>query len=354
ILELVTIYGNNSTSTVFGEGGGGLFNGASLTGTNVVISSNIAEQGGGYYNNSYYVATLNNFTFNNNYAKYGGGINNDMGIINLNKGSITYNSSNCCGINNSYTGGGGIYNNDGSMSLIDVSIIGNEANSPGGYGGGIYNWKTMSLINVSLINNTAAYGAGIYNGNFDGQANTLTITNSTISGNIGKSSSSPNIQAVGGGIYNTNNGQQTITNSTICQNSAILAAGINNQPLATSVLLRNTILAGNSSMLNGPDCQGIIISGGNNLLGNVSGCSFTPATGDLINLEPRLGSLTGNPPFYPLLFNSPAINAGNNNFCPATDQRGVQRPQKGICDIGSFEYLDPNRIILNNLFLLLL
>jgi hypothetical protein len=34
---------------------------------------------------------------------------------------------------------------------------------------------------------------------------------------------------------------------------------------------------------------------------------------------------------------SPAVGAGNNATCPATDQRGVARPQGANCDIGAFE-----------------
>src|SRR5258706_9871081 len=36
----------------------------------------------------------------------------------------------------------------------------------------------------------------------------------------------------------------------------------------------------------------------------------------------------------------PAIDAGNDANCPATDQRGVIRPQGTYCDIGAFEYLE--------------
>jgi hypothetical protein len=43
-----------------------------------------------------------------------------------------------------------------------------------------------------------------------------------------------------------------------------------------------------------------------------------------------------------LLAGSPAINAGNNLTCLATDQRGTARPQPagGTCDIGAFELVD--------------
>jgi hypothetical protein len=35
---------------------------------------------------------------------------------------------------------------------------------------------------------------------------------------------------------------------------------------------------------------------------------------------------------------SSAINTGNDAVCPATDQRGVTRPQGSHCDIGAYEY----------------
>ena len=38
-----------------------------------------------------------------------------------------------------------------------------------------------------------------------------------------------------------------------------------------------------------------------------------------------------------LLTGSPAINAGDNATCAATDQRGIARPQGGVCDIGAFD-----------------
>ena len=40
---------------------------------------------------------------------------------------------------------------------------------------------------------------------------------------------------------------------------------------------------------------------------------------------------------HALLAGSPAINAGDDSACPATDQRGVARPQGPHCDIGSVE-----------------
>ena len=35
--------------------------------------------------------------------------------------------------------------------------------------------------------------------------------------------------------------------------------------------------------------------------------------------------------------NSPAIDAGDNNYCPGEDQRSESRPKGLACDIGSVE-----------------
>ncbi|MCX6035698.1 MAG: Ig-like domain-containing protein, partial [Chloroflexi bacterium] len=59
--------------------------------------------------------------------------------------------------------------------------------------------------------------------------------------------------------------------------------------------------------------------------------------------DPRLGPLNNFGGFtltIPLLANSSAINTGNDALCPATDQRGITRPQGEHCDIGAFELMD--------------
>ena len=54
--------------------------------------------------------------------------------------------------------------------------------------------------------------------------------------------------------------------------------------------------------------------------------------------DARLGSLTGSPAYFPLLSNSPAIDAADASQCPSRDQRGVSRPQGRGCDIGAYEF----------------
>jgi len=72
------------------------------------------------------------------------------------------------------------------------------------------------------------------------------------------------------------------------------------------------------------------------------------SSGDIVVGDARLGPLAknGGPTLTrDLLSDSPAIDAGTNSGCPATDQRGAPRPFDGddngssICDIGAVEYL---------------
>ena len=51
----------------------------------------------------------------------------------------------------------------------------------------------------------------------------------------------------------------------------------------------------------------------------------------------ELGDYGGGTPTIPLLPGSPAIDAVEATRCPATDQRGIPRPQGAACDLGAFE-----------------
>jgi hypothetical protein len=83
------------------------------------------------------------------------------------------------------------------------------------------------------------------------------------------------------------------------------------------------------------------------------GCPAGITCTNIIIADPRLGTLGnygGSTQTIPLLPGSSAIDTGNNTICPATDQRGVVRPQ-GACDIGAFEYheLDTTAPIVNSI-----
>ena len=230
--------------------------------------------------------------------------------------------------------------NSGNLTL-NKSIL--SHNTSAGYGGaGLYNAgssSTVTINNSTISNNTSSYsyydngGGGLYN------AGSMTLNNSTVNNNTATSYDN------GGGLYNAYGGTLIINNSTISANRAGYGGGIYRR--YGTVTLKNTILAGNTAM-SSQDCAGPISSAGYNLIGNLTGCSFTPITGDITNVSPNLGVLVGSPGYYPLLASSPAIDAGNpaipgsgGNACLAIDQRSLARPVGTQCDIGAYEYIAP-------------
>ena len=101
--------------------------------------------------------------------------------------------------------------------------------------------------------------------------------------------------------------------------------------------LVNSIVAHNVS---GGDCNQANISQGHNL--DSDGTCRLGGTGDLSNVDPKLGTLedNGGPTFtHALLEGSPAIDAGDDSICSDTDQRDFLRPLfAGACDIGAYEF----------------
>ncbi|MCX7791115.1 MAG: CSLREA domain-containing protein [Chloroflexaceae bacterium] len=216
--------------------------------------------------------------------------------------------------------GGGVVNS-GTLTVSNSTFSGNSAGS----GGGIVNLSsgTLTVINSTFSGNSANFGGGI-----DNAGGTVTVTNSTFSGN------SANVR--GGGIYNNPGSTLTVTNSTFSGNGATNGGGgvfVN----GGNATLRNTIIANSTGS---GDCIGTLSGTNNNNLieDNGNACGLTNGVnGNSVGQDPSLGALIGSPAYFPLTAGSPAINAGDNATCAATDQRGVSRPQGGRCDIGAFE-----------------
>jgi CSLREA domain-containing protein len=218
--------------------------------------------------------------------------------------------------------GGGIYN--GGTLIVTRSTF--SGNSAGGYGGGIYLGASAATAHVTSStfsgNSSANRGGGI------GSSGTLTVMNSTFSGN--------SASVAGGGIDNAA-GMTTVTNSTFSGNSAgIAGGGIYKFGGTGPVTLKNTIVANSPA---GGNCSGDITNSGSNLDSGAT-CGWGSNNGSQSNTNPRLGPLANNggpTQTMALLAGSPAIDAGANAGCPATDQRGVTRPQGSQCDIGAYE-----------------
>jgi hypothetical protein len=203
-------------------------------------------------------------------------------------------------------GSEGVNNFYGTVTLTDSTVSGNT----GDYGGITNLYGSMTIIDSTVAKNSndGDVGAGIYN------TAAMTVIASTISGNAG------------GGIYS---GQ------------------------GATATLGATIVADNTG---GSNCDaydpGSLYSVGYNLTNDTTGtaCGVTTAT-DLVNKNPLLGPLAANggptqtmlpgttSPAADVIPESPATTLRGVAVCPGTDQRGDARPGHGEtrCTIGAVE-----------------
>ena len=197
--------------------------------------------------------------------------------------------TNCTFFNNTVTGGDG---GDGGGGTGTLDQGGNGGDGGNGYGGGIENEGTLTVVNCTIANGAATAGTNGVSG----------------SGDFAGTDGLPG-KALGGGVART----------------------------AGTFALLNCILATNTPGANG---YGTVTDEGYNIS---SDSSIVLNTTSRASLDPRLGTLTtnGGPTMtMALLSGSPAIDfipTSQNGF-PATDQRGVRRPQGLGVDAGAFEH----------------
>jgi uncharacterized repeat protein (TIGR01451 family) len=227
-------------------------------------------------------------------------------------------------------GGGGIYSGGGALGLTDSTV----------------STDRVFLTLTGLVNNG---GGGVYNA-----GTTTAMLNSTLSANTVTATGSGTNEAGGGALYDFGTGG-TIASTTITGNSVVFpgtiaaafGGGIYEAGASGTMTLHNSILAANSvagGVPLGANCEtdgGITISSLGHNIESANTCGLS-ASGDQVNTNPLVGPLqdNGGPAFTEaLLPGSPAINRGDSTGCPATDERGVSRPQPagGVCDIGAYE-----------------
>lgn len=357
-LTSATVSGNGGPTGIttgdntFTNSGGGIYNNGALTLTGSVVVGNAAENyGGGIANSSNGTVELSDSDVSNNHVNtwYGGGVYNNTGSIIVTGGNVSFNTTG--------SGGGGIFNSD-TLVLTGSTVSDNTAGRSGGgidnratsdatitdstvsgnrtdtFGGGIYNYGgTLALTRSMVSGNTAVdfYGGGVYNADAGSFAGSFEITNSTVSGNTAGTD--------GGGIYNTT--ELSISHATINDNGTPRpGANVYNGGALTS---KSSVVAnardGKANCRNAGTGFTSVSEGGNLEYPGTS-CGFT-ATGDIQDRDPLLGPLQDNggpTETHALQSGSPAIDAAVAGCPPpATDQRGVTRPQGAGCDTGAFE-----------------
>ena len=308
LIVIDSTFSDNSVST----DGAGIYNCNRLTVINSVFSGNKAFQDGGGIaaHSTTAVTTIENSTFTDNWAWTDGGAIRGGGTLVVTKSGF---------FGNSAQSGGGI-THVGTLTVEESIFDDNSAS----FGGAIENAgasTTGNIANTTLSNNSAISGGAITN------SGVMTVTNSTFFNNSA---------STGGGIHNYTYFSLTLMNSTFSNNKATNSGGgIYNQSWG-AVNAVNTIMANSTS---GGDCvnngeYGLNI---NNLVED--GSCFASLQGD-----PNLAPLADNGGFTQTMAlppGSPAIDAGDDENCAATDQRGITRPQGSHCDIGAYE-LEPD------------
>jgi hypothetical protein len=301
-----------STSTVSGNAIFGIVNGRTLQLTNSTVSGN---SGDGIDNYSGTVSLTNSAVFGNS----DNGIYNFAGTLRISTSTASGNSQ--AGIenhgtlqvtNSTFFGNpdGGIFSDFGVTGHTGGGI--SNSTVSGNSGAGIFNLGSTLRISTSTVSGNS--GDGIFNGA------TLQLTNSTVSGNSGD------------GIDNEYGGTLQVTNSTVPGNTD---RGIYNNFAA--LYIGGSIMANNTE----GNCARALIDQGYNLSSD-SSCRLTAST-SLLNTDPKLdpaGLANNGGPTQTIALqpDSPAVDlmvAGSS--CPATDQRGVSRPQGPQCDLGAFE-----------------
>ena len=238
---------------------------------------------------------------------YGGGVDAVSGAVTLSNSTVIGNSAGG-GDQNSYGFGGGV---DAALTATGSTIANNKVGGGDGFGdgGGIYGGSPGSTLTNSTVSGNSAGGGGAdgfgSGGGIDQHVGTATLTFSDVVGNTATVESST---GGGGGVHGT-------------------------------VTSQDSIIADNTSAT-GANCDAAPISQGHNLE-NGRSCRFTGA-GDVVGAAP-LGPLQNNGGRTPTraLLGGPAINGGEATGCPASDQRGVNRPQGRACDIGAYEAAPP-------------
>ena len=295
----------------------------------------------------------------------GAGILNESGSVTVRRGSISDNFAD-------EADGGGIYS-DGTIKLFDTTLVLNGADR----GGGLANDGTAQIVGSRIQYLNAFNGAGIFNGagadlvirdtligwnqaltrgsgisnsgtltiasstlrdnRADDEGGTLandalaTLTNTTFSMNGGPS-------APVGGILVSSTGTLSATNVTLADSTGneIYVADQGEITLKASVLSNDTY----------DDCAGTVTSAGYNLASDTSCGLAGPA--DQQGVDAGLGFLqeNGGPTWtYALPAGSPAIGAGSD--CAPLDQRGVPRSLGGRCDIGAYERVFCEGVLVN-------
>ncbi|MCO5195749.1 MAG: right-handed parallel beta-helix repeat-containing protein, partial [Anaerolineae bacterium] len=306
------------------------------------ITSVITLEGAGYvvdgdnsvrlfYVNSGGDFTVNQTTLQNGSAEFGGGIYNDNGTLTVTNSTFSNNTA----IDNGGAISSGAYS--ATLAVSNSTFTNNSAV----FGGAIAQIAddTISVTTISnstFSGNSATYGGAIYK-----YYGVVTVSNSTFSGN-----SAPNT----GGIYaGTYHGTMTVSNSTFSGNlggsirdwGPYLAGNLFDAGATGDNCIIIDAIADNGYNLSDDASCGFSGTGSaNNATLNLSGLSVTPTPGQQVHTPTDPSDAIGAIPYGTTINNNGVTLACNQT---TTDQLGADRPITALtaCTAGAVEVVMP-------------
>lgn len=269
-------------------------------------------------------------------------LHGDVAVISIRR--VTIRNGNPTTLSGGSRAGGGILNNGGTLDLLEIVL---NNNSGLDFGGAISNFGTAFLERCAIYDNISSGNNARGGGIWTASDSTLTLANCTVSGN--------QASIRGGGIDVNNNSDLTILQNTTIANNRLTGpdggAGISIGN-STQVNLFSSIIADNLAAGNVPDdCDGQFDILDFSLVEVMPDGCIVAGDGEnvssIIGEDPRLAPLADNGGVlltHALPKGSVAIDAGSQlepgsggRACYATDARGVGRPIRAYCDMGSYE-----------------
>jgi len=307
-------------------------------------------QGGAIFNSGLLIISNTTFMRNGVTGGSGGpGATNGTGITTANQGHGGAGGS---------AAGGAIMNTNRSKLFVygstfalngaragDSADAGSESHrarsgklGPTGFGGAVANYGTNGFLNCTFFANRSTGGAGGNGAASDVKGGKGGDGGPAYGGNLysAKFSGATNCTFFDGGTTGGTNGLggAAVINGDPGKRGARRGGNVSNG--GGTFFLKNTIIAFATLGTNG---YGTFKDAGYNLSSDRSiklkGPGSMTNTDPVIGLLGRNGGLTET---VPIFYGSPAIDAGDTNFCLPSDQRGVSRPYYDRCDIGAYEF----------------
>jgi hypothetical protein len=275
----------------------------------------------------------------------GAGILSTATLLTLNRVTV---AGNTVDSNMGGSTGAGINTSGTAQTLVlnDSTVSGNTIIGTGGLGGGIRTGGPLTLNRSTVSGNSTTLDIGGRGGGIDANAQgafALNISNSTISDNHSGG-------IAGGGVFATSLATITIVGSTIAGNTTLGQGG--GVRAEGSTISENTIYAGNTAAVGGPNCAFGSTPTPENNIDTGTSCGFGTANGNQENVATGalgLGALASNggpTQTRAIASGSVAQNAASGDCGGLTvDQRGTARPQGASCDIGAFELVPPPAVV---------